>query len=127
MATLTVSVLGDDLVARNLLRMGEVAEHMEVPLGEVARLVRDRITDNFDDEGPGWAPLAPSTVLSRAALGYPPGPILHRSGRMRRSLTGGAESTTDIDGTTLRLGSSVPYAEFHQTGTANMPARPQRI
>jgi phage gpG-like protein len=128
MPTYSVSVLGDELVSRNLMRMGASAENMQIPLTEVAAIVRDKLTDNFDDEGPGWAPLAPSTVASRLALGYPAGPILHRSGRMRRSLTGqGGDAITQIDGDSLALGSSVPYAGFHQTGTGTMPARPQRL
>jgi hypothetical protein len=81
MPTYSVSVLGDELVSRNLMRMGASAENMQIPLTEVAAIVRDKLTDNFDDEGPG----------------------------------------------SLALGSSVPYAGFHQTGTGTMPARPQRL
>ena len=126
MARLTVTVLGDEQVSRNLLRMGELAENMDTPLREVADVVRERIVANFDAQGPGWAPLDEDTILTRAALGYGPGPILVRSGRMRASLTGESnEAITEIDGSSLAIGSSVPYAEFHQTGTANMPARPQ--
>ncbi|WDL96406.1 hypothetical protein [Alicyclobacillus sp. ALC3] len=42
----------------------------------------------FDEEGPGWRPLARSTRWDRYYAGYPPShPILVRTGALRASLT----------------------------------------
>lgn len=90
----------------------------------------------FSGEGPGWAPLAESTVAERVRLGIGGDhPILNRSGakesgrkggQLRRSLTTkgakGAVFEPEIDG--VFMGTRDPIAGFHQEGTTKMPARP---
>ncbi len=87
----------------------------------------------FDDEGPGWAPLAPSTVARKGFA-----TILVETGALKASLTedkapgavyrempDGLEMGTDYR--SPRQGgrwASVALASFHQFGTRRMPARP---
>jgi phage gpG-like protein len=47
--------------------------------------------------------------------------LLVHTGALRGSLTAEVGEVTE---TTLRFGSHVPYARFHQLGTRRMPARP---
>lgn len=78
----------------------------------------------FDAEGPGWAPLAPSTLARKARKGYPE-TILHATGILRDSLT-----KVNAPGSVVRMlpdeifiGTRVPYGTYHQTGTDKMPQR----
>jgi phage gpG-like protein len=53
-------------------------------------------------------------------------PLLVRTGALRDSLIGpgAAAHVEENDGSSLTLGSRLPYAMFHQVGTRHMPARP---
>lgn len=52
-------------------------------------------------------------------------PILQASGRLYKSLTAnGADSVYEDSNLELTLGSSLPYAGYHQKGTRKMAARP---
>lgn len=89
-------------------------------LAEIADDFREMITEQFASEGRAggepWAPLAPSTLRR----GRPPGSsILVSSGTLLRSLrdAGAVGHLEESDGQTLTIGSSLPYALFHQTGT----------
>lgn len=95
----------------------------------------------FDAEGPGWAPLAPSTVAAKARKGQSDR-ILVATGAMEASFeTAGAEGHVfDVvptgDGLTVEMGSEyrsptqsgrwkqTALGAFHQAGTIRMPARP---
>lgn len=82
----------------------------------------------FDSEGQAqgarWEALKASSLRYRK-----PGKILHQSGRLRDSLTSANEGDTVIQvfKDKLILGSRVPYARFHQTGTDRMKARPPLV
>jgi phage gpG-like protein len=70
--------------------------------------------------GGEWAPLSPSTLRTKN-----PNPgILRRNDHLLNSLTPGAAGNVflTIPGG-VRVGTSVPYAGFHQHGTSRMPAR----
>jgi phage gpG-like protein len=71
----------------------------------------------FAAEGPGWAPLAESTVRERGSAH----PILRRSGVYQRSW----QAVYDDD--SVALGSDDWRVDLHQSGTARMPARPLAI
>lgn len=88
--------------------------------GDFRRMMRQR----FDDEGPGWEPLAASTLARKAKKGYPPD-ILHATGVLRDSLTktGAAGSVVRITPDELFIGTSDPVARHHQDGTPKMPQR----
>lgn len=71
------------------------------------------------NEGPGWAPLRPATIEIETNLGYPyPSRLMYgRTGDLMNSLT---EQTSDsvvrVEGDSLFMGTSVPYAQYHQAG-----------
>jgi len=75
----------------------------------------------FMSQGRGaWASLAPSTV---ARKGFQL--ILVETGALRASVTSKTPHTVAaIDGTTLRFGTTLPYAAYLAAGTRRMPARP---
>jgi len=83
------------------------------------------IIKNFEAEGrPKWRPLAKSTIASRYALGFPRGPILERTGRLKREATRKNIWEINLDILKLRtvyFDQKVPYAQFHQMG-AQIPA-----
>lgn len=69
-----------------------------------------------------WAPRKPSTLRRR-----PGGRLMNVSGRLRRSLTDpGHPEHVFVAGPlgVEEMGTRVPYAPFHQTGTRWMVARP---
>jgi len=120
---LNVKVTGIPAVRRNLRRMADTALDASSPLLACDEILAAEAEASFARQGPGWEPLAPATVDDRVRRGYPPAPILTRSGRLRRSYAGGAEHRLHATHDTLEFGSDVDYAAFHQTGTRAMPAR----
>lgn len=79
----------------------------------------------FDNNGPGWAPLAASTIARKSRKGYPTNKILHATGVLRDSLTksGAPGSVVRVTPDELFMGTHVPYAQYHQQGTKRMPKR----
>lgn len=80
----------------------------------------------FAGQGEGyWVPLSPSYEKwkKNAAPGQP---LMVLSGSLRESLTDakGEGAVVNEQPRSLEIGTSVPYAAFHQTGTSRMPARP---
>ena len=82
-------------------------------------IIKNRLRDIFNQEGPGWAPLAESTLQSRL---YPGLPILQQTGALMESVVD--HPVLQITRKQLLYGTSNPYAEFHEEGTFKMPARP---
>jgi phage gpG-like protein len=83
--------------------------------------LKERVEQTFDDEGPGWQPLAPSTIAARVRAGYGSGPILQQTGALRRSATDDAEVNISRRGMTYRT--TLPYAKTHQEGAGRIPRR----
>lgn len=83
----------------------------------------------FDAEGAAqgygsWAPLSPKYAEQKRRDGFTGG-ILVRTGKLKASLSSvGAGSITKITPSSLEIGTSIPYAKYHQGGTRRMPARP---
>jgi len=77
------------------------------------------IDRNFTAEGrPNrWASLKPTTIQDRFRQGYGAGPILQRSGKLRKSFRSNAGKDY------LRITNNVRYFKYHQTGTKKMPQR----
>jgi phage gpG-like protein len=88
-------------------------------LTEIADDFRAMITEQFASEGRAsgtpWAELAPSTARRRRAGTL----LLNVTGALLDSLRqpGAAGHVEEADGQTLTLGSRLPYAIYHQTGT----------
>lgn len=83
--------------------------------------------EHFAAEGNGrsgkWAALSsPYDAIKAKKYGTP---ILQRTKRLYKSLTQKtSDSVVEEQDLELTLGTSVPYATYHQKGTKRMPARP---
>jgi phage gpG-like protein len=88
-------------------------------LAEIADDFRAMVTEQFASEGRSggtpWAALAPSTAPRRRAGTS----LLNVTGALLASLTdaGAPGHVEETDSQTLTLGSRLPYAIYHQTGT----------
>lgn len=120
-----VEVFGDTLVSRELLRFSDRAGNMEPVWDDVTDVLATAFERNFAQEGPRWSPLKASTIRSRIAQGYAPGPILTRSGKYRETMTTGLE--THKNPSELVVVAPVVPGAYHQGGTSRMPARPLRL
>lgn len=78
---------------------------------DVAAMLASQADAQFDKGGPGWAPLAPSTIARKGSS-----LILVDSGAMRKSIKG----TSGSDYAMLTIGSP---AGFHADGGPRLPAR----
>jgi hypothetical protein len=124
--TMKVSVWGDEIVSRKLLRFADRAMDMTPAWDEIEKQLQTAFERNFASQGPGWAPLKASTIRDRIAQGYAPGPILTRSGEYRRAMTSGLK-THKSPSELVALAPAIP-GKFHQHGTRTpMPARPLRL
>lgn len=80
---------------------------------------------NFSTKGSlagGWAPLSPDYGLWKRS-NMPGRPMMVSTGRLKASVTSRDRLVQSMTGTSMRIGSDVHYAEFHQSGTRNMPRR----
>ena len=82
-------------------------------------VIKGKLRDIFLQEGPGWSPLAASTLRSRL---FPGEPILQQTGALMNSVVN--HPVLEISRTELTFGTNNPYAQFHEHGTSRMPARP---
>lgn len=94
-------------------------------LADIAEDFKETVApDTFNHHGPGWAPLSPRYAAWKSRV-YPGRPLMVVSGRLRNSLFGETnEWFQRISRYNLDMGTTVPYATYHQTGTRFMPARP---
>ena len=78
----------------------------------------------FQQEGPGWRPLMPSTQRQRIALGYGGAhPILQRTQRLMESMTDEfhGEAVRHIEGRKWERGTRVPYAAMQNAMRTFLP------
>ena len=78
------------------------------------------VSEAFRSEGASigehWLGLSKSTIKDRKRKGYPPKPILVRSGDLRDSLTSGNSYTIDnVSKRFWEYGTEIPYAIYHQS------------
>ena len=85
-------------------------------------LIKNKLRDIFLQEGPGWAPLAPSTIASRK---FPGLPILQQTGALMQSVVD--HPVIIINQNELIYGTNNPYAEYHEEGTSRMPAHHDKL
>lgn len=110
---------GDVEIARHFDRAIDAASDCAPAFNEMADDLANLEERRFASEGPGWAPLSPAY----AARKRPQGPILTRTGRLRRSLTSRPLGVEDIGRHEATFGSGVEYGVYHQRGTSKMPQR----
>lgn len=134
---LKVEMFGETLLHRSLMRWADAADDMSPAFEQIAGDFRVMSRKQFDSEGAyasgGWAALKPATVRARGGLAHPilrsPGGGPRGGGRaggdLRRSLTtkGAKGSLTEFTRDSITLGTSIPYAKYHQHGTARMAKR----
>lgn len=139
-----------DAEVRKLLDgMVRSAADLKPLLQQTADLLREDVLIQFQSGGiPAWKPLAASTVRQKARQGYPrlnrkgeevatlmqqgnfgPENILIRTGALLSSWTQkqDPDHIEEITGDSVSVGSSLPYAAYHQTGGKRLPARPMTI
>ncbi|MFB5192655.1 phage virion morphogenesis protein [Alicyclobacillus fastidiosus] len=122
MADHSIKVVVDLVGERALESLFDHVEHIpddwRDPFEKMAEDFWDQNKETFDAEGPGWKPLAQSTKWDRVYKGFPVAPILVRTGALRDSLTGGfaKDSIFEVFPTRMEIGTSTPYAMYHQTG-----------
>lgn len=122
---ITIALHGDEIVSRKLLRFADRAMNMAPAWDDVTKVMEQSFERNFNQQGPGWPRLQPSTIRSRIAQGYAPGPILTRSGTYRRAMTKNL-MTHKSPHELIVLAPRVPGA-FHQHGTGRMPRRAMKL
>jgi len=101
---------------------GPYTQALDECIGLIQNWEREMYLGQHGPDGTAWAPLSPVTIDRKEHSA-----ILVDTGRMFESLTtpNGTEDTVWITGPTwLTFGTEVPYAQYHQTGTKRMPARP---
>jgi phage gpG-like protein len=129
---ITFQITGQRAVRQKLATWGRHIESLAPAWEQVGEDLLGDFTANFDSEGGGfgtfaaWPQLAASTIADRLRKGFAPGPMLERTGLLRQSVT---ERMTPgnlflVEPNRLTVGTYVPYARFHQSGTSRMPARP---
>lgn len=122
--------------------ISRIFEAFDATIDEFPDVLRDALPEirrahgqNFDTEGASgrgpWAPLAPSTLRDRARLGFPPGPILTRTGALRAHVLAADADISQVGNLTILrirpgdyVGGVAKY-RYLAGGTSKMPARPQ--
>lgn len=115
----------EDVLAAFEQRAVTIARAYTAIVADFRRVERRR----FRAEGPGWEPLAPSTVADRQRRGYgPEHPILRRTGALQDSFLEPAapHAVYRIEPEGFFVGSNDPIAHFHQNGGSTDGHPPQR-
>lgn len=128
MVAIRFEVFGDQIVEREILRVGERADDFRPVFATLHRSFLGIERTQFSSEGRnsgGWRPLAPSTVAAKARQQLDPR-ILHATLDLRNSLTRPTDANHVYRATAdeMFVGSRVSYGVFHQHGTKKMPRRP---
>ncbi|CAB4193267.1 Phage virion morphogensis protein [uncultured Caudovirales phage] len=101
------------------------ADNLRPWFDKVARaMVASEIT-NFATQGSldgGWPPLSPKYGLWKAT-NEAGRPMMVSTGKLLASVSRKDRLVQSMTGKSMKLGSDVNYAHFHQSGTKNMPKR----
>jgi phage gpG-like protein len=126
----SIEVLGDKVVERELLRFGARATDLSPAFDTILDQFEEWETHQFETEGAflgtPWEPLAPSTITRKTALGQPLD-ILVATGELRASLTGrGRDAVRESRHDEATFGTRVPYAMYHHSREprSRLPRRP---
>lgn len=93
-------------------------------MNELSRIVKKFSTANFTLKGSGQYPKLSARYKKRKSRINPSAPILVYSGALRDSIIKNTSDTiSEITKFSARIGTSLPYATFHDTGTSKMPMR----
>jgi hypothetical protein len=98
---------------------------MEIPFAAVVEDFRAIEAKRWGNEGPGWDDLKTTTIDRKERGGWGDMPTMVRTADLVDSLAHGAGyGFTEITPFSVKMGTSAPYAGYHQIGTPNMAARP---
>lgn len=127
MLTFTATVTGADKAAAELTALSGKMQNLRGLFEQVLEPdIYEWQTERFDAEGKPerWARLSARYAAWKARR-YPGRRILEREGLLREGLTrrGGRFQVRRVTDASLELGTSAPYAQFHQFGTRRMPRR----
>jgi phage gpG-like protein len=124
----TFEVEGKAEFDRSFNRVGEHVSDLRPVWDRVEKIFYRIEEEQFKSEGSKgrsgkWKPLKPE-YAGRKAIEYPGKLVLERTGKLKSSLTGKTGDTVLIkEKQEFGFGTSLFYAQFHQTGTSKMPAR----
>ena len=117
--TVSITVRGLDEALRELDdaqgRIADLSPVMAVIAEDVKTLIDDSFEQSRKPSGRPWEPLAPATVKRRRANSSKP---LIDTSVLRNSINARPGPRS------VRFGTNVPYAEWHQFGTESIIARP---
>ena len=127
-----VRTYGANLVAAHLRSLARRADNLRPAWPAVTRRAAAAYERSFDRQGPGWAPLAPSTVRRRVREGYGGhGPILQRTGSYKDSVTNPNDLHVVESDDGMVIHATHELFPHHQFGTRKgrrvMPARPVQV
>jgi|SRR6185369_15195072 len=115
------AVRGAYLDAQRIDRLGMAFTSFKIPLTTALnQVIVPSIIQNFQEQGrPKWQKLSKKTIYNRQMEGFPRGPILQKTGRLKRIAT--RKNIWYIQDNVLRMRTTyfdqaVPYGEFHQFG-----------
>jgi phage virion morphogenesis protein len=118
MAKITVR-LNDTLVLDRLRQLLDNLGDLRPAMREVAGVMADEAESSLEGQrapdGTPWETLADSTIEERTKLGYWPGRILQRTGRLAASIS------SDFGPNFAVAGTNVEYAAAHQFGAKTKP------
>lgn len=116
-----ISINGDERVIQLSSNMRGFFRNPKQALKKSGNLLVDEFDKQFQTEGSRlgrkWKPLAASTITQRARLGFGSGPILQRTGKLRRGFE------QDLKRYSVRVHNPVEYFKYHQTGGRKLPKR----
>jgi phage gpG-like protein len=124
-AILSMEITGGEKIALMLQGVESRAKDLRPVWEHISGDFRAASERQFSTEGSlsgGWAPLS-SHYAAWKAMHYPGTKILELTGALRGSLTGGTGHIDNRQADSLRIGTSVPYGRYHQTG-GRTPKRP---
>ena len=125
------------LVQQEVEEIDKILDNLEeFYRGPASRVLKNVFIELFRREGATrktqrWQSLKTSTRISRyrrhyrtrgRRTGRPSHKILWDTGALRRSYV--HQPTVHINKSEMRIGSNIPYAKYHETGTRYIPARP---
>ena len=123
-----VEVLGDVVLSRQFLRVGENAADLSGPFGQIVDHYEDETGRQFETEGRAmgtpWDQLTPGTVASKARAGYTdPTQALVATGALALSLQGGPGGVREVGPSEAAWGTKNEDAMWHH-GRSRSPSNP---
>jgi phage gpG-like protein len=120
---------GSAIDAAKIDKLGMSFKSFREPLTEALNgVLIPAIKQNFAEQGrPPWKKLTQRTLQNRLYEGFQRGPILDKTGRLKREAA--RKNNWDIRANTIvfrgvYFTQKVSYAGYHQNGALTMPARP---